>query len=79
MIKPLGPMNPRASNWRPPETLPFKPHPVATVLPKTNVPAPLTVICWPELEAKVPVVAPVLSVKSRPLISCAILVGFGKG
>jgi hypothetical protein len=69
-------MNPRASNWRPPETLPFKPHPVIPVLPRTNAPPVLIVICWAELEAKVPVVAPVLRVKSRPLINCAILVGF---
>jgi hypothetical protein len=76
MIKCEGPVGvPRTSNWRPPERLALKAHPVATEAPSTNEPSGLTTISCPELEAKVPV-APLLSTKSRSLINCPTLVGF---
>ena len=76
MINPAGPINPRASNCRPPATLLLRPHPVDPVEPRVEVPPEFTVICCPELEANVPVVAPLLSTKSKSLISCATSVGF---
>jgi len=76
MIRCEGPVGvPRTSNWRPPERVALKAHPVATVAPSTNEPSGSTTISCPELEAKVPV-APLLSTKSRSLINCPTLVGF---
>ena len=56
---------------------PVKVHPVDPLLPVVIEPSPFTVICWAELDIKVPLVAPLLSVKERSLISCATPVGLG--
>ena len=56
MMSPAGPTNPSASNWMPPETLLFNPHPVVVVAPVVAVPFAATVTSWPLLDEIVPVV-----------------------
>jgi len=76
MIRPAGPINPRAVKWKfPPDEL-ANPQPVADVAPKVVVPLLFTVICCPDELAKVPVGAPVV-VKLMSLMACATSVMFG--